>query len=344
MRPELNPSPASRARAHFASIPVPSSTINLTIRPSPPPISSATQSCPPVRLYFSSWWNAYDLVRPWNDLLARLSDRRSSTGCPLLKASALVEARNPDSSFLETSLCRLSDTLQKSVVHGKSMSDRTLSASFPAGPPSPSSPAAGSLKESRQLPVSSDHFPQTPASPPLMSVSDQNHVSNTTSSHTSPDQATIRPPSTSSPPSSTPMSAQFSQQPAMSTTNSFPTPASSVGGHPANVTSIEDAAHKSFASGMQDSTGTMEGPFGQQAAGHRRTDHDRQHSATGAEVGSREFAIEQGHAMDADAMDIDTEPAAFRDLGFDSLQKDFSSAYHLCKRRKNSPIAALAVQ
>lgn len=253
---------------------------------------------------------------------------------PFSKASALVEARNPGSPFLEANLYRPSDTLRKSAVRGKSMSDRTLSASFPAGPPSPSSPAAGSLKESRQLPVSSDHFPQTPTSPPLMSVSDQNHVSNITSAHTPPDQATIRPPSTSSPPSSTPMSVQFSQQPAMSTTNSFPTPASSVGGHPANVTSIEDAEHKSFASGMQGS-GTMEGPLGQQAAEHRRTDHDRQHSATGAEVGSRE---------DADAMDIDTEPAAFRDLGLDSLQKDFSSAYHLCKRRKNSPIAALAIQ
>lgn len=223
------------------------------------------------------------------------------------------------------------------------MSDRYLSASFPAGPLSPSSPAAGPLKESRQLPVSSDHIPQTPTSPPLMSVSDQNHVTNITSTHTSPDQATVRPPNTSSPPSSTPMSTQVSQQPTMSTTNSFPTPASSVGGNPANAPSIEETEHKPFASGMQGSAATMEGPASQQAAEYRRTDHDRQPSATSAEIGARDFATEQGQAFDPDAMDIDSEPAALRNPGLDSLQKELTSAFQLCKSCKNSPIAALTL-
>lgn len=95
---------------------------------------------------------------------------------------------------------------------------------------------------------------------------------------------------------------------------------------------------------MQGFTTTMEGPASQQAAEHRRTDHDRQPPATGAEVGARDFATEQGHVEDPDAMDIDSEPVTFRNLGLDSLQKDFTSAFHLCKRCKNSPIAAVAVQ
>ncbi|KAJ5637959.1 hypothetical protein N7490_007838 [Penicillium lividum] len=209
------------------------------------------------------------------------------------------------------------------------MSDRTHS-SFPTGPPSPSSPAAGSLKENRQLPISSEHIPQTPTSPPLMSVSDQSHVSNFVSTQASPNQALTHP-NTSSPPSSTPMSTQVSQQPTMSTTNSFPTPASSVSGHLANTTSAEDADHKSFSPGMQDSR-NMEG---QQVTERTRTDHDRQSMTTGPEAGVRDFATGPGQQpTDTDAMDVDKESAPRFDahnLGLDSLQNDFTSAFHLCK-------------
>ncbi|KAJ5168213.1 uncharacterized protein N7482_003807 [Penicillium canariense] len=219
------------------------------------------------------------------------------------------------------------------------MSDRTPSTSFPAGPLSPSSPAAGSLpKENRQLPVSSDHIPQTPTSPPLMSASDQNHVSNFASSQALPNQATIHPPHTSSPPSSTPMSTQVSQQPTMSTTNSFPTPESSVSGHLANATSAEDADHKPFHAGTQDSPRNMGDGSDHQATEHRRTDHDREPSATAsAAAGVRDFAT--GLGQDMDAMDVDTERAPrgdTRNLGLDSLQREFTSAFHLCK---SSPIA-----
>ena len=224
------------------------------------------------------------------------------------------------------------------------MSDRNLSA-FPAGPPSPSSPAAGLLKENRQLFISSDHIPQTPTSPPLMSVSDQSHVSNFTSSHTSPNQATTQQPNTSSPPSSTPMSTQVSQQPTLSTTNSFPTPASSV-----NAALTEDADHKSFSPRMQEPTRNTDGLFNQQSADHRRSDHDRQPLATGAEAEIRDFATGQGQqTTDGDAMDLDKEPVSGLrnpNLGLDSLQKDFTSAFHVCKSCKNSPslstVAAVA--
>lgn len=233
------------------------------------------------------------------------------------------------------------------------MSDRTPSTTFPAGPLSPSSPAAGSaLKESRQLPVSSDHIPQTPTSPPLMSVSDQNNVSNFTSSQASPNQATTHhhhPPHTSSPPSSTPMSTQVSQQATVSTTNSFPTPASSVSGHLANATSAEDADFKALPEGTQESTRNMGDGLDDQTTEHRRTDHDRQPLATASTVaGVRDFAT--GLTSDPDAMDLDKEPALHsdtRNLGFDSLQKEFTSAFHLCKSCKNSPslivVAATAV-
>ena len=122
----------------------------------------------------------------------------------------------------------------------------------------------------------------------------------------------------------------------MSTTNSFPTPASSVSGHPANAMSTEETDHsnKFSAVGMQDSTGTTS----QQATEHRRTDHDRQPEATNPATGIRDFATgpNQG-ATEVDAMDVDKESAS-RPLipGLDSLQKNFTSAFHLCKSCKDS--------
>ncbi|KAJ5089407.1 hypothetical protein N7532_008091 [Penicillium argentinense] len=210
------------------------------------------------------------------------------------------------------------------------MSERDPSTTFPAGPPSPSSPAAGFLKDNRQLPVSSDHIPQTPTSPPLMSVSDSSHVSNFAPAQTSPTQVTTQPPNTSSPPSSAPMSTQVSQQPIVSMTNSFPTPASSVSGQLANTTSAEDADQRSFGSTTQDSTKTMD-VSGHQKPEDKRTDHERQQSVSTTAAGGRDLATDQ---TDGDAMDVDKEPlpqAETRNLGLDSLQNDFSSAFHLCK-------------
>ena len=211
------------------------------------------------------------------------------------------------------------------------MSDRTHPTSFQARPPSPSSPA-GSLKENHRLPISSEHIPQTPTSPPLMSVNEQSHAANFTSSHTSPNQATVQPPNISSPPSSAPMSTQVSQQPTMSATNSFPTPASSVSGHPANM-GIQDSAENSGAAPAQQQT--------QQPTQHRPTDHDRQSLQTES---TNDFATGQGqHSTDPDAMDVDTEPTRRADtlsLDLDSLQKELTSAFHLCKSCKIPQIAS----
>lgn len=204
------------------------------------------------------------------------------------------------------------------------MSDRTHPTSFQVRPPSPHSPAGQSLKENHRLPISSDHIPQTPISPPLMSVSDQSHASDFTSSHISPNQAPDRPLNISSPPSSAPMSTQASQQPAMSTNTSFPTPDSSVSGQqlkapPADIeTQMQDSAESVEASPDQPST--EQGPAASRADG------------------TADFALEQGqHSTNPDSMDLDTEltrPTDTSNLSFGYLQKELASAFHLCKSCK----------
>ncbi|CAG8946190.1 unnamed protein product [Penicillium salamii] len=218
------------------------------------------------------------------------------------------------------------------------MSDRTHPTSFQARPPSPSSPAAESQKENLRLPIFSDHIPQTPTSPPLMSVSDQSHASDFTSSHTSSNQATAQPPNISSPPSSAPMSTQASQQPTMSTTTSFPTPASSVSGQPVNATSAGDTENgrkpeNTETQGSAEKSGP--GPD-QQSTEHIHTNHNRQISQPN---GNSDLATEKGRTSgDPDAMDVDTDPTRRVDpsnLCLESLQKELTAAFHLCK---SSPI------
>ncbi|THC99043.1 hypothetical protein EYZ11_001439 [Aspergillus tanneri] len=213
------------------------------------------------------------------------------------------------------------------------MSDRA--ASFRLAPPSPSSPATGSLKESQPAVINSEPTPQTPTSPPLMSVGAPNYASNFTSSQASPSQAMSQPANLSSPPSSAPMSTQASQQPTVGATNSFPTPASSVSGHFMAAMSVDDPEHadKSFGGGPPPA---VQGSSSTPQAEHRRTDHDRNPGDLGMETGVRDFANmgDQNLSSHGDAMDIDKEtiaPSNADDFSLDSLQKEFASAYHLCK-------------
>ncbi|EAW10683.1 uncharacterized protein ACLA_051550 [Aspergillus clavatus NRRL 1] len=220
------------------------------------------------------------------------------------------------------------------------MSDCASSASFRVGPPSPSSPASGSLKEDHPPYISSENIPQTPTSPPLMSVSAQNYATNITSSQP-PSQATSQPANLSSPPSSAPMSTQTSQQPTVGMATSFPTPASSVSGHFMGPTSGEDSeqAEKAFGHARAD-TGTNSGTdmsaASTQQSEHRRTDHDRDLATSTSDIGIRDFANmdHQIARSDTDAMDIDKDTGASSNpngLSLESLQQDFSSAFHLCK-------------
>ncbi|KAL4875829.1 hypothetical protein BJY04DRAFT_211047 [Aspergillus karnatakaensis] len=208
------------------------------------------------------------------------------------------------------------------------MSDRTSSA-FRTGPPSPSSPAPfSSLKDSIQPHPSPHHTPQTPTSPPLMSVSAPNNASDFASLQALPSQATSQSASLSSPPSSAPMSTQTSQQPTAGVTNSFPTPASSVD---------PDHLDKSFTGGVSEAgLSSTTGAAPVQQADHRRTDHDRHTEQLHTGTGVRDFAgMDNSTRLSrGDAMELDTETSTHTNSNWpslESLQKDFSSAFHLCK-------------
>ncbi|GES60909.1 rox3 family protein [Aspergillus terreus] len=211
------------------------------------------------------------------------------------------------------------------------MSDRTSSASLRAGPPSPSSPAAGLLKETHSSFASSEPTPQTPTSPPLMSVSAQNYASNFASSQTSSSQATSQPANLSSPPSSAPMSAQASQQPAVGMTASFPTPASSVSGHFAGATSMDDSESTDNKPLGSDAGATSTAPTDPslRQIEHRPTNHDRPLGGLDTDTGT---SVAKAPAYDG-AMDIDQDTASTsqHQSSLDSLQKEFSSPFHLCK-------------
>ncbi|KAF7585234.1 hypothetical protein BBP40_011607 [Aspergillus hancockii] len=169
-----------------------------------------------------------------------------------------------------------------------------------------------------------------------MSVSTQNYATNFATSQTSPSQATSQPANLSSPPSSVPMSTQASQQPTVGTTNSFPTPASSVSGHFTGATPIDDSesTDKSFGPETGATSGADMDALTQQTE-HRRTDHDRQSGGLSAQTGVRDFGNMGAQDMSnhSSAMDIDKELASLSNYesSLESLQKEFTSAFHLCK-------------
>ncbi|KAL4910698.1 hypothetical protein BDW74DRAFT_141678 [Aspergillus multicolor] len=212
------------------------------------------------------------------------------------------------------------------------MSDRTSSAPFRTGPPSPSpsSPAPfNSFKDSTNLTIPPEQIPQTPTSPPLMSVSAPNDASNLANVQAS-SQAPSQPASLSTSPSSVPMTTQSSQQPTSSVTNSFPTPASSVD---------PDHMDKLFGAGFSEAgvpnTNSASAAPAQQSE-HRCTDHNRDFASAQGGTGVRDFAQMSGSTQppQGDAMDVDTETPAQTNSNWPSLgslQKDFSSAFHLCK-------------
>lgn len=210
--------------------------------------------------------------------------------------------------------------------------------SYRAGPLSPSSPAAGSCKATQPLLSGIDHTPQTPTSPPLMSVGSQNYASSFTTTQASPGQTTTSQTAPlSSPPSSTPMSTQLSQQPTVAATNSFPTPASSVSGHLMGTASAEDLenAEKSGARIQGQDSGSMADSMTMGDSGHHRSDHDRQRGGEGKTKLNDSTTVK-----DEDAMDVDGGAGISREEGefsLSSLEKDFGPAFHLCKTCKVSP-------
>lgn len=219
-------------------------------------------------------------------------------------------------------------------------------------PLSPSSPPVESLKANPSPPSSTAYNPQTPTSPPLMSVGAQSYASNFANPQTSPSHTTSQGQPLSSPPSSTPMSTQLSQPPTVSTTNSFPTPASSVSGHLASATSADDQdstdksssgwarVRHSGESGCATSTADAM-DIGQSE--HRRSDHDRQWPGAHSGEPADSATNMEGRPIvqDEDMMDVDEKagiPANSGNPSLESLQQDVGTAFHLCKTCKTLPL------
>ncbi|EEH17805.1 hypothetical protein PABG_00368 [Paracoccidioides brasiliensis Pb03] len=210
------------------------------------------------------------------------------------------------------------------------MSFVPLASSYKAGPPlSPSSPPTDRAKSHQlhQQHHPKDQTPHTPTSPPLMSASAQNYASSFSTTETSPAQTQST--SLSSPPSSVAMSTQVSQQPTVTSTTSFPTPASSVYGHFATNSTMDDPESNSknaTADSQKDgrpSTGEKRGLdfIDIDQPGHRRTDHDRQKSSL-------------HENSDENEMDLDYRVASTSQeerLALSALQQDIGTAFHICK-------------
>lgn len=108
-------------------------------------------------------------------------------------------------------------------------------------------------------------------------------------------------------------------------------------------------ADKSTGIGGSTAMADANAAFTQTPPEHRRTDHDRHMGETDLGTGTRDFA-------NMDAMEIDNNnnsgssnnaaglaSSENNGLSLDSLQKEFTSAYHLCKSCKSfSPISVLA--
>ncbi|OKL60018.1 hypothetical protein UA08_04595 [Talaromyces atroroseus] len=166
-------------------------------------------------------------------------------------------------------------------------------------------------------------YPHSPTSPPLMSVGAQSYASNFANTHTSPSHTTSNGQPLSSPPSSTPMSAQTSLQPAVSVTNSFPTPASSVSGHPRNTTPADESENTDKAWGHGTNAVENADATNIDQSEHRRSNHDR-----------HKLNMEGWPASaDVDMMDVDSkmDSSLIRDSSLDALQQDIGTAFHLCK-------------
>lgn len=123
-------------------------------------------------------------------------------------------------------------------------------------------------------------------------------------------------------------------------TASFPTPASSVSGHAVNTTSIDDSDNVESSFGAEPApNGPPDVTAPRQQGEHRRTDHDRHLEAHNPESGTYDSSNSFGGLgkgeKNVDAMDIEKDhtvgSSLNNDLGLDSLQKNFTSAFHLCK-------------
>ena len=205
----------------------------------------------------------------------------------------------------------------------------------PAIPLSPPSPPAEGVKEGTKL-----HFPgYTPhsPSPPLMSVATKSYGQSFAETQASSVSAMAH--RSPSPPTSTPMSTQVSQQPITATT-SFPTPDNSVIGHSRKVPDEFDEEHISKRQRIATEITTIQ----------ERSNHDLNHDLQSPASISWSKEIES-QASDQQPMaegsnvipsiqpsevpNKATQPAAV-ELSLEQLQKNVGETFHLCKSGKIS--------
>jgi hypothetical protein len=129
------------------------------------------------------------------------------------------------------------------------------------------------------------------------------------------------------------MSTQPSQQATLITTNSFPTPASSVSGHLMSATAPDDnegmdksgGDHTShvYESDYKSSSYHTNDAMDTDQLEYRRTDHDRQ------DQNASSLAVKN-----EDTMDTDQKLKSSVNLSLETLQTDVGSPFHLCKNGK----------
>ena len=213
-----------------------------------------------------------------------------------------------------------------------------------AAPPDLASPVLSPAEGSSKSALVGNH-PQSPISPQSMALSFQRYEASQANLYMSSYAAEATPQLTSSEtsPSTMAMSAQASQQAVASTMNTFPTPASSVGGYPTsssrpNLTDGEvDVEIKTNAgdtlSMLGSPAGGSVGPEAQGAQGNRGTSHDRKRTIdeiSGANEGSHR----------AQAADMGSEPPLKKRRSYDTraiserLRADVGPLYMLCRDRK----------
>ena len=205
----------------------------------------------------------------------------------------------------------------------------------PAIPLSPPSPPAEGVKEGTKSHFS-EYTPESPSSP-FMSVATKSYGQSFAESQASSVSAMAH--RSPSPPTSTPMSTQVSQQPITATT-SFPTPDNSVIGRIRKVPDEFDEEHISKRQRIAAEINTIQD----------RSNHDLSHELQSpasmawsreieSQVSDQQPMAEGSHPIQStrssQVADKTTQPAAV-ELSLEQLLKNVGETFHLCKSGKIS--------
>jgi len=199
----------------------------------------------------------------------------------------------------------------------------------PAIPLSPSSPPDTGVKERSKTHLI-EIEPQSPASPPLMSVATKSYASPFTDTQTSSDAATSQ--QSFSPPTSTNLSSQDHQQSLITDPTAFTTPASSIGGLSRIQISEDRDQHRSKRQKIdsearnEDHMDTEESPY--------PSNHDRQTLSDASQLAQSGETTESSNERSTAEGGLKESKLASDEMSLESLQKDMGDAFLLCKSSK----------